>query len=137
MTEAEEPVSRYSVTCATCRASFRPRQFQWGKRGFHCPACGELLEYARGSGGGSALILYVAMLVTGTFSYLFGYRGLVLILITIFGSLLMFVIGYSLLFHIRPPKVQLCLRDGDTGLRLRDISRRGKDSEGSKNRNDS
>jgi hypothetical protein len=137
MTEAEEPVSRYSVTCPICRTSFRPRQFQWGKRGFHCPACGELLESALGQGNGSALIFYAIMIVIGTSSYFFGYRGLVLILITVFGSLLVFVMGVWLLCYIRPPKVQLCLKSGDTGLRLRDISRRGKDLKASKNRNDS
>ena len=137
MTNVVAPVSRYSVTCPTCGTRFRSSQVPSEKGGFHCPGCGELLEYVRGSGNGSALIFYVLMSVTGTFSYYLGYRGLVLILIVIFGSLLTFAIGYSLLFHIRPPKVQLCLRDGDTGLRLRDLPHVGGDHDTSKNRNGS
>lgn len=132
--EQEAPVSRYSVTCPTCGTNFRPRQFLWGSKGdFHCPVCGELLEYARGSGSGSALFFYITMLILGSIFYFLGYRGLVLILIIIAGSIMINVIGILLLFYIWPPKVQLCLRDGDTGLRLRDVPHRGEDHQARKN----
>jgi hypothetical protein len=138
MTEAGAPVSRYAVTCPTCDTSFRPRQFVWGRNaGFHCPVCGEALKYARGQGNGSAILFYILMMVMGSCAYFIGYRGLVLILITIFGSLLLLAIGASLCYHIWPPKVQLLLRSGDTGLRLGPVPRRREDQGTSKNRNGS
>ena len=138
MTEVQAAVSRYSVTCPTCNTSFRPRRFVWGRNaGFQCPVCGEALKYARGQGNGSALLFYILMMVTGFCLYFTGYRGLILISVTIVGSLLFFATGVSLLFYIRPPKVQLSLRSGDTGLRLGARSHRREEHGAPKNRNDS
>ena len=77
------------------------------------------------------------MIVVGTISYFLGSRGLALILITIFGSLLAFVLGVWLLFYIRPPNVQLALRNGDTGLRLTGLSHSGEGHGASNNKNGS
>jgi hypothetical protein len=68
------------------------------------------------------------MATTGFSSYLLGYRGPVLIPIVIFGSLLLLVVGVSLLYHIRPPKAELRLAYGDTGLRLRNIPERAENT---------
>lgn len=67
------------------------------------------------------------MAISGFLSYLLGYRGLVVIPIVIFGSLSVLVTGVSVLFFIRPPKVELLLTYGDTGLRLKNIPERSED----------
>jgi|HubBroStandDraft_4_1064222.scaffolds.fasta_scaffold543101_1 hypothetical protein len=76
-----------------------------------------------------AILIYLLMAITGFSSPLLGYRGgLVLIPIVIFGSLLLFVAGVSLSYHIRPPKAERRLTYGDTGLRLRNISERAENT---------
>jgi hypothetical protein len=72
-------------------------------------------------------LFYLLMATSGFLSYLLGYRGLVLIPIVIFGSVSVFVTGVSVLYFIRPPKVELLLRYGDTGLRLGNIPERAED----------
>jgi hypothetical protein len=60
------------------------------------------------------------MMVTGFLAFQVGYRGPTLFLVTVCASFLLFVLGISVTFHIRPPKARLSLRYGDAGLRLTD-----------------
>jgi hypothetical protein len=114
--------SRYSIACPVCGARFHPAQFVRGLSTFNCPDCDALLEYETEN---ILLALWpISMIVTGIVALYLGYRGLTLVLVTIAGSFLIFVLRVFVAYQIHPSKVRQTTKNRDTDLNLTGRPRR-------------
>jgi len=84
---------------------------------FHCPRCGELLEYAHRH---DSLILLISTVSAVILAFYFGYRGLTLFFVAIGATLLILFLVGGVRYQIWPPKAQQPLRKNDTGFHLTD-----------------
>ena len=64
------------------------------------------------------------MVAMGIAALYLGYRGLTLVLVTIAGSFLIFVLGVSVAYQIHPRKVRQTTKNRDTELNLTGRPRR-------------
>jgi hypothetical protein len=118
MSNKSQSLSRYSVTCPVCGARIHPSQFSRGLSTFSCPECDALLEYETEN---LILALWpVSMVATGIVALYLGYRGITFVLVTIFVSFLIFLLGIFVAYQIHPPKVQQTTNSTDAELHLTD-----------------
>jgi predicted RNA-binding Zn-ribbon protein involved in translation (DUF1610 family) len=110
--------ARRNVICPSCNASFNPGKVKRTGRSFVCPECGEVLEYETATFA-YALFLFCLYGVPALL-YCVGYRSLRLIPLSIATALVIFFLGVTIHSLIFPPKAQLHLKYGDSGLRLTD-----------------
>jgi hypothetical protein len=115
------PGRRY-VKCPTCSANFNRRKVERTRRTFTCPECGEVLECEMVRFG--YVLYWVCLYGVPVLLYYLGYRDLTLILLSIGGAFLMFLFGYAILSFFFPPKAQLFLKLGESGLHLTDRPKR-------------
>jgi len=110
--------TRRNVTCPSCNASFNPGKVKktWGT--FTCPDCGEVLEHETGTFG--YVLFFFCLYGVPALLYYVGYRSLSLIPLSIAVSLVIFFLGIVIHSFVFPPKAQLHLNYGDSGLHLTD-----------------
>ncbi len=53
-------------------------------------------------------------------AFRFGYKGLILLVVSILVAVVIFFLSIGVVSYIWPPKVRQSLRNGDSGLRLTD-----------------
>ena len=107
-----------NVICPSCNASFNRGNVKRTGRSFVCPECGEVLEYETGA---FAFVLYFFCLCgVPALLYYVGCRSLRLIPLSIAAALMIFYLGITIHSLIFPPKAQLHLKYGDSGLHLAD-----------------
>jgi predicted RNA-binding Zn-ribbon protein involved in translation (DUF1610 family) len=110
--------ARRNVICPSCNASFNPGKVKRTGRSFVCPECGEVLEYETATFA-YALFIFCLYGVPALLYYV-GYRSLRLIPLSIATALVIFFLGVTIHSLIFPPKAQLHLKYGDSGLHLAD-----------------
>lgn len=114
--------SRFNVTCPTCSTSFNPGKVKRTMRYFTCPVCGEVLEYETGRFG--YFLFFLCLYGVPVLVYYVGYRNLTLIVLSIGAASVLFFFGVAVHSFFVPPKAQLYLRPGETGLHLTDRPKR-------------
>jgi hypothetical protein len=76
------------------------------------------LEYANETN--PHLLWIVSAMIAGVLGSLAGITGLVLVVVIIPGSFVILWLIASVEFHLSPPKAQLHIKHGSSGLRLKD-----------------
>jgi len=110
--------TRRNVICPSCNASFNPGKVKRTWRSFVCPECGEVLEYEKGTFG--YVLFFFCLYGVPALLYYVGYRSLRLIPLSIATALVIVYLGVTIHSLIFPPKAQLHLKYGDSGLHLAD-----------------
>jgi predicted RNA-binding Zn-ribbon protein involved in translation (DUF1610 family) len=108
---------RYVQCCPSCGAKLDPKTVPiLSAYSFSCPVCGAPLRVAAEHSG----VIYVASLIfSGALAFYLGFRDLAFALVTILGSLLIFVGLCAIVGLVRPARLEL-RPPRDSSLRLRD-----------------
>ena len=114
--------NRRDVVCPTCNASFNPGKAKKTIRTFTCPNCGEVLEYE--TGRFDYILFFFCLYGVPVLVYYLGFRDLVLIFLSIVGAPMLCFLGLLIHSFFVPPKAQLYLKYGETGLHLTDRPKR-------------
>ncbi|MGB2656001.1 MAG: CPBP family glutamic-type intramembrane protease, partial [Candidatus Acidiferrum sp.] len=110
--------TRRNVICPSCNAGFNPGNVRRAGRSFLCPECGEVLEHETGT---FAHVLFgVCLYGVPALLYYLGYRSLRSIALSIAAALVIFYLGITIHSLIFPPKAQLHLKYGESGLHFAD-----------------